>query len=495
LVAAGEIEPALPALQGSLIVVRRLADGSLDPSFALAGEYLMLLPGHSATVSGLAVLANGGVLVEGSLENVGPGTSLTAFVLELSPAGKPVSSFGRGGIVRLAATNGAQGNGLALATRGRILVAVQASGGTEIERLLPNGNVDRSFGKAGVVQTAVRRPGFTARLAGPMLALANGGLVLGGTVTPRGATPGRAALARLTPTGAFDQRFGARGIDVLPDARLLNITALAAAPGSRLIVLAANNLARVAPNGRLDPRFGDPGIARIDVSASGFTAATAIALAADGSILIAGDAVIPVEPDFLGNPLLQQVTPPPAPPPDLGRILARLTPSGAFDCSFGPFGRGLLLPLGSAGNPSVASIISTFGLVLDNQGRALLAGYNASLGGADTQFTARALGGHVPVMRAAPLAYTDAIAPTFTPTNSFGGWINPRCADTNWQIQWGATTAYGNTTPSRLQSAAAGPAHVTTQIPNLPAGTYHYRILATNPLGTTTGGDAAFRVN
>jgi hypothetical protein len=69
--------------------------------------------------------------------------------------------------------------------------------------------------------------------------------------------------------------------------------------------------------------------------------------------------------------------------------------------------------------------------------------------------------------------------------------------ETSYYFEWGATTAYGNATPAppgNTVPAASGRVHVPpVLISGLDGGAiYHYRVVATNPLGTTVSGDATF---
>ncbi len=96
---------------------------------------------------------------------------------------------------------------------------------------------------------------------------------------------------------------------------------------------------------------------------------------------------------------------------------------------------------------------------------------------------------------------TTAVAPTAT-TNGAGvtatgatlnGIVNPNGSPTSYYFQWGLTTAYGNSTSS--QSAGSGTSNVVVSTPLIgltPNATYHYRIVATNNLGTTYGADMTF---
>ena len=94
----------------------------------------------------------------------------------------------------------------------------------------------------------------------------------------------------------------------------------------------------------------------------------------------------------------------------------------------------------------------------------------------------------------APSAITQA--PTLMEINNttLQGSVNSNYISTTVSFEWGATTSYGNTITS-LQSPLTGntSVNVTADLSGLsPETTYHYRISATNELGTTTGNDKIF---
>jgi len=71
--------------------------------------------------------------------------------------------------------------------------------------------------------------------------------------------------------------------------------------------------------------------------------------------------------------------------------------------------------------------------------------------------------------------------------------VNPSGQETTYAFEYG-TSSYTNQTAT--QSAGAGTRHVavTAQVTSLrPGTTYHYRLIATNAAGTSTGADATFK--
>jgi hypothetical protein len=71
--------------------------------------------------------------------------------------------------------------------------------------------------------------------------------------------------------------------------------------------------------------------------------------------------------------------------------------------------------------------------------------------------------------------------------------ITPGGNDTSYHFEWGLTSSYGNTTPTGKSPAGEDPAAVSAVLGGLAAGvTYHYRLVATNTVGTTQGSDQTF---
>jgi hypothetical protein len=93
-------------------------------------------------------------------------------------------------------------------------------------------------------------------------------------------------------------------------------------------------------------------------------------------------------------------------------------------------------------------------------------------------------------LAAAPSVTTLPVK-TVTPTTAFvGASINPQNSPTTFKFQIGTTTAYGLDSPVITAAVAAQYGYTfTTLTPNT---VYHYRIVATNSAGTSTGADAQF---
>jgi NHL repeat-containing protein len=74
-----------------------------------------------------------------------------------------------------------------------------------------------------------------------------------------------------------------------------------------------------------------------------------------------------------------------------------------------------------------------------------------------------------------------------------GGRVDPNHSQTTYQFEYGTDTSYGNATPVDSAGSGASSVAVSKQITGLrPNTTYHFRLVATNPVGETEGDDNTF---
>jgi hypothetical protein len=72
--------------------------------------------------------------------------------------------------------------------------------------------------------------------------------------------------------------------------------------------------------------------------------------------------------------------------------------------------------------------------------------------------------------------------------------INPGGLETTYHFEYGPTSSYGQSTPTRTIPASGVPVTVNANLVGLTPGTaYHFRVVATNALEASTGPDQAFR--
>jgi uncharacterized delta-60 repeat protein len=176
------------------------------------------------------------------------------------------------------------------------------------------------------------------------VSLPDGGSVLVGNGGSGGSF--RTYVAKVKSDGSLDSAFGAGGIATLPGFAASQV--LREADGS--LVVAGNGatlnnmqlppivLAHLHPNGTIDSSFGANGLATLPVQSSCGDCA-GVSVAPSGDLVVTGSTGhLPANP--IGAP---QAT------PDTQWVVARLTPNGAPDPSFGQAGIATLLPTGSFG--------------------------------------------------------------------------------------------------------------------------------------------------
>jgi RHS repeat-associated protein len=94
-----------------------------------------------------------------------------------------------------------------------------------------------------------------------------------------------------------------------------------------------------------------------------------------------------------------------------------------------------------------------------------------------------------------PAVTTKAVSEVKPTTASFAGSVNPRGLATTYQFEYGSTISYGKAAPVSAKEAGSGAKGIefSEPISALKATTtYHYRLSASNPLGTTYGEDRTF---
>jgi streptogramin lyase len=96
----------------------------------------------------------------------------------------------------------------------------------------------------------------------------------------------------------------------------------------------------------------------------------------------------------------------------------------------------------------------------------------------------------------APTASTKAATGLTSTKATVSGTVNPSGEATTYQFEYGTTTAYGSKAPASPESVGSGTSSVEVSKPLeglQPGTTYHFRVVATNELGTANGEDKTFQ--
>ena len=317
-------------------------DGSLDTSFN---------PGANDFVRTLAIQGDGKILVGGDFNTLGgggTGTTTRNSIGRLNPNGSLDPSF----------NPGVNGTLFALAVQGdgKILVGgnfIGLGGGTgtttrnRIGRLYLDGSLDNSFNPGS------NNP-FADDLVLALAAQADGKILVGGFFHNLGGDTGtttRNYIARVNPDGTLDTAFnpGANfavyALAVQPDGKILVGGAFTTLGGGGTGTTTRNYIGRLNADGSLDGSF-NPG-----ASVSGVSGIFALALQADGKILVGGN--------FTGLGGGTGIIP--------RSCIGRLNPDGTLDTSFNP-----------GANDNV------YALAVQADGKVLVGGFFTTLGGGGT---------------------------------------------------------------------------------------------------------------
>ena len=224
------------------------AAGSLDPTFGRGGVTATNFASQNSVIPYSIKLQTDGkilVLVVAGGE--------AAEVLRYTSAGALDPSFGSNGIATLPTPASTFGS-MALQSNGQIVVVgdiTDPSSGAAafgVQRLNTNGTVDTNFGRGGLGVASIGFPGTQAVL----LIQPNGDILLGAQLEPTGrGQPFHTALARFGPSGALDPAFGSNGTVSVP--AVGGCTALALLSDGQILVVNANEIAQFTSNGGLEP--------------------------------------------------------------------------------------------------------------------------------------------------------------------------------------------------------------------------------------------------
>jgi uncharacterized delta-60 repeat protein len=293
--------------------------GTLDPGFGHGGKVFGMAPKAVAhSEFGAAELEDDGdLVVEVQREAVEKEEGIREIERRL-PDGSLDPSFGKDGRVRVG-----PGSGLVVRPDGSILVSVDSCGAKKGSLLLldASGNPVTDFGEGGCGP----RLGFEA---GYMDVAYGGAIFIGGTaiVCPCGAkSPPRyePVVAKLQPNGAPDPAFGKNGaVHMRADLALepeelesRGINGIAATADGGVVVASGKILIDIGPDGALSIGFGTSGTAEVGAFSTALTALPG------GKLVVAAS----MKTYFFE--------------PATAMVISRFLPNGTLDPTFGSNGR------------------------------------------------------------------------------------------------------------------------------------------------------------
>ena len=317
---------------GDYLLARYHADGSLDASFGTGGLVTSDIGSGSADEArAVAIQADGKIVVAGNA--VVGRTSNNQFNFDFAVArfnadGSPDLSFGSGGKVTTD-FNGQTDRAFAVAIQGdgKIVVAGSATPASGIStdfavaRYDSAGAPDGSFGSGGKLTTDI---GGAIDIAQNIVVQPNGAILVSGVLALGSSSAlGHAGLARYDAIGNPDNSFGTAGKLTLPNLALGEALALQA--DGRIVIAgsapiggrSAFAVMRLGGNGAIELGFGSSGLATAAFSIED-DFARAVLVQADNRIVVAGQSSNRINPDF---------------------AVARFAANGALDASFGSAGK------------------------------------------------------------------------------------------------------------------------------------------------------------
>ena len=282
-----DLAPAqAPGFETTLVNVPK---GELDPAFGSGGWGITNFSGGNDSASGVAIQSNGDIVVVGTTSNPASTQGTNFAVARYLPNGTLDTSFAGTGKVStdfFGANDSA--SGVAIQPNGNIVVVGTATNGTVTEfalaRYLPNGTLDPSFGDNGKVANSF----LGASDVGAGLAIQSNGRIV---VVGNDGGGGHCVLARYNSNGSLDTSFGTGGYVSVSNPALA--VALALQADGKIVVAGGGlgpdandpyigSVGRFNPDGSVDTTFGTSGVTAFP------GAATAVALLPSGNRLSVG---------------------------------------------------------------------------------------------------------------------------------------------------------------------------------------------------------------
>jgi uncharacterized delta-60 repeat protein len=239
-----------PLAHGSYCATARFTrDGRFDRRFGDNGRVLALVPGNTLCGSTSVLAApDGKVIAVGTYHS--ERTPYHIAIFRHLPDGTLDRQFGRGGIAELLKISAASGGGAALDSQGRIVVVARELLSPTRTRMLiarfdTDGNLDQSFGSKGIVSLheSTISQGLSAvalQQDGKIVAVGTFGWHSG----TRFARPGkrdRIVVVRLDANGPLDKSFSGGGLLIVASPQYLwGATGIAIQPDGKLLIVGYN---------------------------------------------------------------------------------------------------------------------------------------------------------------------------------------------------------------------------------------------------------------
>jgi uncharacterized delta-60 repeat protein len=281
-------------------MVRYQPDGHWDTTFGKQGLIFRSIREDDDVATSMALQRDGKVIVAGSSNN---GNYEDFALVRFNYDGSLDHSLGNNGMVITSISSGDDRiSAVAMQPDGKIVAAGSSNTDFGVVRYLPNGEPDRSFGVNGIVVKSLQNG---EDLAKSVAIQPDGKIVVAGSSFNGDSFD--FAIARFTPEGRLDNTFGKDGI-LLTSVRDGDdkIYAMALQPDGKIIVAGSSDngsvddiaLMRINSNGNPDESFGNKGVIITSVQ-KGDEHAYCIAMQKDMKFVVAGNSNNGFNNDFI----------------------------------------------------------------------------------------------------------------------------------------------------------------------------------------------------
>jgi uncharacterized delta-60 repeat protein len=278
---------------GGFAVARLKANGKLDPSFSGNGMVVTQIGGpRSDGVNAVAVDQRGRIVTAGT-SGAQHFASYEFAVARYLANGKPDNAFSGDGQTRTQFPNDVDTytKGVALDSKGRIVVAGSAGGTVVLARYTPAGNLDRAFSQDGMLIADLPSYNGAETIAADDL-----DRIVVGADNENGF-----AILRYRPNGTLDPTFSGDGVAATTtfgygfalnyglaiDSQDRVVASGSAFEAPNDYQATAFALARLTPQGKLDPSFSQDGLVTTSIGRQ--ARGRGLALDSRGRILVAGE--------------------------------------------------------------------------------------------------------------------------------------------------------------------------------------------------------------
>jgi len=263
-------------------------DGSLDTTFSEDGKLTTAFGSDHDIARAMALQADGKIMVAGYAYN---GSNNDFALARYNPDGSLDTTFSDDGLLITDFGSSDRAHALALQADGKIVAAGYAWNGSNYDfalaRYNPDGSLDTTFSEDGKLTTAFASGNEDAHA----VALQPDGKIVAAGYAYNGITDDF-ALARYNPDGSLDTTFSGDGLLTTAFASgNEDAHAVALQPDGKIVAAGYGGnsdfaLARYNPDGSLDTTFSGDGLLTTAIGIS--SNANAVALQADGKIVVAG---------------------------------------------------------------------------------------------------------------------------------------------------------------------------------------------------------------